>query len=239
MASNLSIWQRVLRLVLTEKGYVLRSIRNDQKMIDTKVAKFESAVNEAHLSIASTIENLRSAEARQVEYEDRDTLLSIKIEGVGSDFQKLQNKKKHEDASSKAAVLEELIEEQVSLQKRMAENAENIKTQNSRVKGLRKTLNEMKGQLQSAQDKRDELKARYNAVSVMDKATDTMLMLESTTYHEDVKGYEKNIRAKEIAVESRLAVRDSSDERQFELLERSEIVQNRLAQYTTPQKGIE
>lgn len=239
MASNLSIWQRVLRLVLTEKGYVLRSIRNDQKMIDAKVAKFETEVNDAHLAIASTVENLRASEARQVEYDDRNTLLTVKIEGIGADFQQLQNKKKHEAAQQKAAVLEELIEEQVALEKRMAYNAENIKTQSARVKVLRRTLTDMNGQLQSAQDKRDELKARYNAVSVMDKATDTMLTLESTNYSEDVRGYEKNIRAKEIAVESRLAVRDSSEERQFERLEQSTTVQDRLAQYTTPQKGIE
>lgn len=239
MASNLSIWQRVLRLVLTEKGYVLRSIRNDQKMVDQKVAGFEKEVNDAHLAIAGTIENLRASESRQVEYEDRHALLSIKIEGVGADFQQLQNKKKHEAANEKASVLTELVEEQIALEKRMADNSENIKKQNARVKTLRRTLNDMKGQLQSAQDKRDELKARHEAVSAMDKATDTMLMLESTNYSEDVRGYEKNIRAKEISVESRLAVRESSEERQFELLEQSTAVQDRLAKYTTPQKGIE
>lgn len=239
MASNLSIWQRVLRLVLTEKGYVLRSIRNDQKMIDQKVAKFEKEVNDSHLAIAGTIENLRESEARQIEYDDRHILLTMKIEGVGADFQSLQNKKKHEQANEKAGILAELVEEQVALENRMAQNSDNIKKQNARVKSLRRTLNEMKGQLQTAQDKRDELKARYTAVSAMDKATDTLIMLESTNYAEDVRGYEKNIRAKEISVESRMAVRDSSEERQFELLEQSETVQSRLAKYTTPKKGIE
>lgn len=240
MKSNLSIWQRVLRLVLTEKGYVLRRLRNDRKMLEATVANFEAQVNDAHLAIASTIENVRRSEANQVAYEERNMLLGVKIEGVSADFKQLQNRRKHQQAAEKSDLLEELIEEQITLEKNMANNAENIKQQTLRIRTLRRTHTELKSTLQAKRDQLNNLISRYEAAQAMDKATSTLMLLESGNHEEDMRSYEQNIRKQEAAVESRMEVRESSESRMFERLEHDEDVQKRLAQHiSTPQKGIE
>lgn len=240
MKSNLSIWQRVLRLVLTEKGYVLRRLRNDRKMLEATVANFEAQVNDAHLAIASTIENVRRSEENQVAYEERNMLLGVKIEGVSADFKQLQNRRKHQQAAEKSDLLEELIEEQITLEKNMANNAENIKQQTLRIRTLRRTHTELKSTLQAKRDQLNNLISRYEAAQAMDKATSTLMLLESGNHEEDMRSYEQNIRKQEAAVESRMEVRESSESRMFERLEHDEDVQKRLAQHiSTPQKGIE
>lgn len=240
MKSNLSIWQRVLRLVLTEKGYVLRRLRNDRKMLEATVANFEAQVNDAHLAIASTIENVRRSEENQVAYEERNMLLGVKIEGVSADFKQLQNRRKHQQAAEKSDLLEELIEEQIILEKNMANNAENIKQQTLRIRTLRRTHTELKSTLQAKRDQLNNLISRYEAAQAMDKATSTLMLLESGNHEEDMRSYEQNIRKQEAAVESRMEVRESSESRMFERLEHDEDVQKRLAQHiSTPQKGIE
>lgn len=239
MAVKPSLWDRVLRLIMSDKSYVLRNLKREQLQIETNVNSFALDVEKVELSIADTILNLRNLEGRQVENEDRLQRISIKVEGVTQDFQDLQNKRKHDQANIKAELLEELVNEQVGLEKTIAENRDRVKEQNLRVRNLRRNLTEMKELLRNAEDKKDDLNARYSAVQAMSKAQATLELLESHQHSSSVSALESSIRKSEASLDARAEVREMSEEKQFAELERSMAVSDRIKQITTPQKGIQ
>lgn len=239
MATKLSIMERVLRLFMTEKTYVLRTLRKQSTAIESRVETFAAEVSAAELSIVDTVSDLRNLEARLLESEERHTLVSVKIEGVGADFQALQNKKLFDAAKEKSGLLEELINEQVSLETSMAQNRDRIAGQKKRVKELRQSLSEMKEILRNAEDDKNDLIARYNTVQALDKAQATVAMLESGSHAELVQSFSTTIRGKEALAKGKQEIRNSSEEQQFKQLEREMEVAKKLEQYTTPMKGIQ
>lgn len=241
MAYKLSLWERAIRLLMSEKSYVLRRMRIESGVLAERVTQFSSEVSNVELSITNTIEDLRNLEARQIADEERLLKLSVKIEGVGSEFQDLQNQKKKVDQEAldkKSGLLVELIDEQVNLEKTMAENAARIKKQNSVVTELRKSLTEMKRKLRQAEDTKNDLAARYNTVQAMDKADATLSLLESQNHADTVKSIESHVKKREALSQGRKEVRELSEDRQFENMEHDMAVAAKLEQYTNPMKGI-
>jgi len=240
MAYKLSLWERAIRLLMTEKSYVLRRMRIETGVLEARVTQFSSEVSTVELSITNTIEDLRNLEARQIADEERLLKLSVKIEGVGAEFQELQNQKKSDPElmEKKSGLLVELIDEQVNLEKTMAENSDRIKKQKSVVTELRKTLTEMKRKLRQAEDTKNDLAARYNTVQAMDKADATLSLLESQNHADTVKSIESHVKKREALSQGRKEVRELSEDRQFENLEHEMAVAAKLEQYTKPMKGI-
>lgn len=239
MPSKLSLWERVLRLIMSDKSYVLRTLNREQLAVSSSVSTFKAQVEDVELSIADVIVNLRTLEGRQVDNDYRLDAINIKVEGVGQDFQTLQNKRKHEEAADKAELLSELIDEQVGLEKTIADNNDRIKEQKARVAKLRRGLTEMKELLRNAEDKSNDLNTRYKSVQAMTKAQATLSLLESGSYLDSMNALEGTIRKGEAAVEARTEVREASEERQFAELERSMAVSERLDTITNRQKGIQ
>lgn len=239
MATKPSIWERIVRLLLTEKRYVLRVLKMESVAIESRVSLFAEQVSAAELSIVNTVEDLRNLELRNVGFEDRHMLVSVKVEGVGAEFQKLQNSKRFDEAKDKSDLLEELINEQVSLETSIAENNDRISKQKKNVKELRRSLSELKDTLRKAEDNKNELLARYNTVQAMDAAQATVAMLESGAHADQVAHFTSQLKGKEALAAGKKEVRELSEERQFELLEREMAVKEKLEQYTTPLKGIQ
>lgn len=240
MAYKLSLWERALRLLMPEKSYVLRRMRIETGVLETRVTQFASEVSTAELSIINTVEDLRNLEARQISDQERLMLLSVKIEGVGEEFQNLQNQKKTDPvlADAKSSLLIELIDEQVNLEKTMALNSARITKQKNTVRELRKSLTEMKNKLRQAEDTKNDLTARYNTVQAMDKADATLALLESENHGDTVNSIETHVRKREALSQGRKEVRGLSTERQFEELEHEMAVSEKLEKYTNPMKGI-
>lgn len=240
MAYKLSLWERTLRLLMSEKSYVLRRMRIESEVLESRVTKFKDEVSQAELSITNTIEDLRNLQARQNDDEERLLKLSVKIEGIGAEFQELQNqrKPKTEAMDVKSGLLVELIDEQVALEKTMAENADRIKKQQVTVTELRKTLTGMKNKLRKAEDTKNDLTARYNTVQALDKADATLALLESQNHADTVKSIETHVRKREALSQGRKEARSLSEDQQFEQLEHDMAVSARLEQYTKPMKGI-
>lgn len=240
MAYKLSLWERTLRLLMPEKSYVLRRIRIETGVLESRVSQFASEVSQAELSIVNTVEDLRDLEARLVADEERHTLISVKVEGVGAEFQALQNQKKkptQEAVDAKSGILVELIDEQVNLEKLMTDTKVRIKKQKALVTELRKTLTGMKNKLREAEDTKNDLVARYNTVQAMDKADATLALLESGSHAETVQMIDGHVRKREALAQGRKEVRGLSEEHQFAELEHDMAVSEKLEKYTNNMKG--
>jgi phage shock protein A len=225
---------------MPEKSYVLRRIRIEQGVLESRVSQFASEVSQAELSVVNTVEDLRNLEARLVADEERHTLISVKVEGVGAEFQVLQNqrKPKQDEVDAKSGILIELIDEQVNLEKRITETKAKIKKQKSTVSELRKTLTGMKNKLREAEDTKNDLVARYNTVQAMDKADATLALLESGSHSETVQMIEGHVRKREALAQGRKEVRSLSEDEQFAELEHDMAVSEKLEKYTNKMKGI-
>lgn len=238
MAYKLSFWERSLRMLMPKKAYVLRRMRIETEMLESRVASFTAEVSNAELSIINILEDLRNLEARQIEAEERHLLVSVKIEGVGEEFQRLQDRKKVAEAAVKSNILVELIDEQVNLEKTISENGIRIKKQTGTMRELRKSLNGMKHKLSQVTDTKDDLLSRYKTVQAMDRADATLALLESGSHEEIVQSIEQHVRTREALSQGRKEVRSLSTEQQFKDLEHEMAVAEKLEQYTKPMKGI-
>lgn len=217
-----SIWRRILNIFRAEGHAHLKSAKREAKQLSAQRATVDTAVNQAEASIILTVENLRSAELKQNENEDKLLTLQIQSQGLAEELKQAHNKCKTEadlaQLAEKEGILREVVTAQVNLELTVANGAKAIKAQKQTIAKLRQNLNELKTQKDAFTTRILELDARKTAVDALAITRESLTAVNSSK-DGSLTSMEADIKKKEAIEAAYVEMSENSVERQLALLD--------------------
>lgn len=218
MAEKQSILGRIAQLTRANINALLDRAEDPQKMLDQLVRDYTSSIAEAEEAVAVTIGNLRLAERDHNEDVAEAKDWGNKAENALAHAKRLEQQGNTADAERFNNLARIAVTKQISAENEAKAAEPMLQAQNDVVAKLKDGLVQMRGQLDTLKNKRDELVARAKsaqAQGTVQAAINSINVLDPTT---EISRFEEQVRREEARVQGQTEIAATSLEAQFDEL---------------------